>query len=221
MKNYDVIASKEVRIGNMANDAIWSESQIAQVNQFHPKSSDHRPVVSARMLAGCDAIYLRFDVQDRYVKCVAQHHQESVCTDSCVEAFLEPFLGAGYFNFELSAIGTMLVYFIEDAQRIPGGFKKYTVLPPEIYGQVTIQSSLTQPVLTEITEPVNWWLVARIPHAVFNAYTRRPVQESSHWRGNFYKCADRTSHPHWASWSPIADELNFHQPAFFGDLLFR
>ena len=27
------------------------------------------------------------------------------------------------------------------------------------------------------------------------------------WRGNFYKCADESSHPHWASWAPIGPEL--------------
>jgi hypothetical protein len=37
------------------------------------------------------------------------------------------------------------------------------------------------------------------------------------WRGNFYKCGDRTSHPHWAAWSPV-DELNFHLPRCFGAL---
>ena len=40
------------------------------------------------------------------------------------------------------------------------------------------------------------------------------------WRGNFYKCGDHTSHPHWASWSPIGEQLDFHQPEFFGELRF-
>ena len=39
------------------------------------------------------------------------------------------------------------------------------------------------------------------------------------WRGNLYKCGDRTSHPHWAAWSPV-DELNFHLPRCFGTLRF-
>ncbi|MCD6337129.1 MAG: hypothetical protein J7M01_02720, partial [Candidatus Marinimicrobia bacterium] len=37
--------------------------------------------------------------------------------------------------------------------------------------------------------------------------------------GNLYKCGDKTSHPHWASWSPI-DKLNFHQPKHFGEFVF-
>jgi len=39
------------------------------------------------------------------------------------------------------------------------------------------------------------------------------------FRGNFFKCGDETSHPHWASWSPISEELNFHRPETFGSIV--
>jgi hypothetical protein len=42
---------------------------------------------------------------------------------------------------------------------------------------------------------------------------------SQSWRDNFYKCGDQTSHPHWASWSPV-DDLNFHLPRCFGTICF-
>jgi len=35
-------------------------------------------------------------------------------------------------------------------------------------------------------------------------------------RGNFYKCAEDNSHPHWASWASMGGELNFHLPDRFG-----
>ena len=47
----------------------------------------------------------------------------------------------------------------------------------------------------------------------------RPLKDQT-WRANFYKCADHSSHPHWACWSPIAQRLWFHQPQFFGELRF-
>ena len=46
------------------------------------------------------------------------------------------------------------------------------------------------------------------------------------WSGNFYKCADAAvgtdgaSKAHWGAWSPIGEKLDFHQPAFFGKLIF-
>ena len=40
-------------------------------------------------------------------------------------------------------------------------------------------------------------------------------------RANFYKCGDKTAHPHYLSWSPIdTPKPDFHRPEFFGELLF-
>ncbi len=38
--------------------------------------------------------------------------------------------------------------------------------------------------------------------------------------GNFYKCADRTSSPHFLSWAPISTpEPDFHRPEFFSKII--
>jgi len=40
--------------------------------------------------------------------------------------------------------------------------------------------------------------------------------------GNFYKCADETSTPHYVSWSEISTAApDFHKPEFFGELNFQ
>ena len=39
---------------------------------------------------------------------------------------------------------------------------------------------------------------------------------------NFYKCGDKTVHPHYACWNPVGGEKpNFHQPQSFGKLILR
>jgi hypothetical protein len=41
-------------------------------------------------------------------------------------------------------------------------------------------------------------------------------------RANFYKCGDKTAHPHYLSWSPIeTPKPDFHRPEFFGELLLK
>jgi hypothetical protein len=40
------------------------------------------------------------------------------------------------------------------------------------------------------------------------------------WCGNLFKCADESSNPHWASWNPIGEELNFHDPRYFASIRF-
>ena len=40
-------------------------------------------------------------------------------------------------------------------------------------------------------------------------------------RANFYKCGDKTAHPHFLSWNPVeVPHPDFHRPEFFGKLIF-
>jgi len=72
----------------------------------------------------------------------------------------------------------------------------------------------------EIANPVSWRLQCAIPLSVMEHYVGRIGDlRNQTWRGNFYKCGDKTSHPHWASWAEI-DELNFHLPRCFGEIEF-
>ena len=73
----------------------------------------------------------------------------------------------------------------------------------------------------EMSGPVRWRMGYAIPIKLFEQYIG-PIGKlaGQTWRGNFYKCADECSHPHWGTWSLIGEELNFHQPKFFGALEF-
>ena len=40
--------------------------------------------------------------------------------------------------------------------------------------------------------------------------------------GNFYKCGDETSKPHFVTWNPVGTETpDYHQSAYFGELSFE
>jgi hypothetical protein len=74
----------------------------------------------------------------------------------------------------------------------------------------------------EITEPIEWRVQLAIPARVLEAFVGPLGNFSGQaWRGNLFKCADATSHPHWASWNPIGAELNFHRTEYFGMLRFE
>ena len=86
---------------------------------------------------------------------------------------------------------------------------------------MTLFHSIPGPVAEEITTPITWYLEYTLPFPLLEAYLG-PLHRAAGttWRGNFFKCADHCSHPHWASWSPIGEALNFHQPQYFGILEF-
>jgi hypothetical protein len=73
----------------------------------------------------------------------------------------------------------------------------------------------------EISAPTEWVLEFFIPLDLLEKYVG-PIGEvqRQEWQANFYKCADGTSHPHWASWSPVA-EFDFHLPRCFGTIRFE
>jgi len=200
---------------------IWRQAETLRGEHFHPQSSGHHPQTQAKVLYDDDNLYVLFRVDDQYVRAVHTGYQELVCQDSCVEFFVQPDPQKGYLNFEINCIGAMLLYYIEDSIRTAEGFEKYTPAPQELAQTMTLFHSIPGSVTEEIITPIIWYLEYNIPFALLEAYLV-PLHRAAGttWRGNFFKCADHCSHPHWASWSPIGAALNFHQPEYFGILEF-
>ena len=198
--------------------AAWRQADTLDVAYFRPESSDHRPRTSARMLYASDGLYGIFRVEDRYVRCTHTGAMGQVWKDSCVEFFVQPRPGERYLNFEFNCGGSM---FCSNIVRAANGSETAERLSESQASQVKIYHSLPDRVDPEIDGPVEWRLEFFIPFALLEQSTGLlgcvPGQE---WRANFYKCADQSSHPHWAAWSPV-DELNFHLPRCFGSILFE
>ena len=201
-------------------DPMWSHAETLEIQHFRPESSEHRPRTSARMLYDANGLYGIFRVQDRYVRCVRTNYHDPVWNDSCVEFFAQPRPDRGYFNFEFNCGGAFLCGYITNPERTPEGFKEFIKVPAGIGQTIRTRSSLPQRVDPEIAAPLVWTLGFFIPVALFEHYLGPLGTLSGQaWRGNFFKCADESSHPHWASWSPV-DEFNFHRPNCFGSIRF-
>lgn len=201
----------------------WAAADAGEIAGYHPRGGPHRPAVVFRLLRDDEALHLRFDVQDRYVRSVHTRPQSPVCTDSCVEFFVQPCPSSGYFNLEINAGGTPLLCYIEDPRRRPGdgGFRRCREVGPRWLERVAIAASLPAVVDPEIAAPTAWVVACRLPLALFAAYAGvGGISPGDRWRANFYKCGDKTSHPHWGFWSDIGERCDFHQPARFGELLF-
>jgi len=211
------------------DDPSWRACPVVRVDNFHPSSSEHRPDVRVRLAYDEAHLYGIFHVDDRYVLSKRTAYQDRVSRDSCVEVFVQPKADAGSFNFEFNAGGALLLCYIEDATVVPPElrtgdlpFRKGVRIPWKYGANVRIEHSLPEVVWPERTEPVLWTLSFAIPLAILEHYCgplRDPAGQV--WRGNFYKCADDSSHPHWAAWAPVGEVLNFHRPEIFGALKFK
>jgi hypothetical protein len=154
------------------------------------------------------------------VRCTRTNYLDEVWKDSCVEFFAQPGSGRGYLNFEFNCGGAFLCYHILNPERTADGFKEFTKVPREIGGTIQVWPSLPKEIRKEIMDPVVWTLRFFIPFSVFDKYAGPLGKLTGQvWRGNFYKCADESSHPHWASWAPV-DVFDFHRPGCFGRIRF-
>ena len=200
----------------------WGEAEVVQLTNFYalPGVSDHRPRTEARALYDDEHFYLQFCVEDRWVRSVQDEPQAMVCQDSCVEFFFSPRPGDRYLNLEMNAGGWAL---FQDGE-FQGDREGFTCQPvaASLMESLMIESTLPPRVEPELTEPTTWRLGVAIPWAALRAQVADlPVGPGVTWRGNFYKCGDLTSHPHWASWSPVRIEpTSFHHPPSFGELRF-
>lgn len=200
----------------------WRRADTLAVTHFPWEDSGHHPYTQARLLYDAESVAVHFCVEDRYVRAVAEKFQDGVCTDSCVEFFVSPRPDSqAYFNFEVNCGGTMLLHRCPaPAERDAG---RGTEDVSDADGE-TIEIAHSQPkrVEREITEPTTWTVEYRVPFDLFTKYLDAPApQAGTVWKANFYKCGDRTSHPHWGSWYPVdTPRPNFHQPDFFQPIVF-
>ena len=199
--------------------APWAGLPAGTLDFVVSRSSEHHPRVRFRLAADPGGLSVRFRVEDRYVRSVVTDCNGPVCTDSCVEFFWQP-TPAGYFNMEVNAGGVALLSYIEDPTIVPGqGFAKWTSVAAEIVARVPVVTTLPRVIDPEMPDPVTWEAGWRLPFALLAPYAG-PITATpgTAWRGNLYKCADHTSHPHWLCWAPI-EGWSFHQPRFFGEMV--
>jgi len=200
----------------------WRRAPALAIGHFHARSTDHRPGAGAKLLHSGDILYALFRVDDRYMRSVHVDYESDTYKDSCVELFVQPEGREGYFALEANCGGAFSLRYVEDPTRTPNRFARWSAVSPGDAAGVRMAHSMPARVDPELAGPVSWWVEVAFPCRAMEPYCG-PIGPLSgqRWRGNLFKCGDETSHPHWASWAPIGEELNFHQPRYFGDLEFE
>jgi hypothetical protein len=196
----------------------WNTIKPVDLVNYMGDEPEHFPKTQAKVAYDNSAIYVKFRVEDQYVKAVHNKNQDPVYKDSCVEFFFTPGtdIKKGYFNLEMNCGGTMLFHH----QVVPR--KGAVAISNEDIQQIPVAASLPKLVDPEISEKTTWQVTYRIPFSILKKYHDfdDPVPGTI-WRANFYKCADETSHPHWLTWAPIDNPTpDFHRPEYFGKLEF-
>jgi len=174
----------------------------------------YHPDVAVQIAYNEDELFLQYKVKEQSVKAVVSESNGRVWTDSCVEFFLSPEGNDEYYNLEMTCIGTALL-----------GFRKKgdaTVhASDEQIASIRRVSSLGNKPLAERKEQTEWQITIAIPWKVFFKHELN-LASGMKMRGNFYKCGDELTVPHFVSWTKIkTPQPSFHVPEFFGGLEFE
>ncbi len=151
-------------------------------------------------------LFVRMEAKETPILATLTDPLSQVCNDSCLEFFFAPDPSdERYFNFEFNPLGTLYLGF--------GGLR------PTRVRQIPKQASTLFQVQPFSTQN-GWGICFSIPSSFVRMYFPA-FSLSGAAEGNFYKCGDKTPHPHHLSWNPMsAHKPDFHRRQDFGRLLF-
>lgn len=175
-----------------------------------PDQFPYKPLVQVNSAHTSTHIFLDFFVRGNCLKAVGCTNNADVYKDSCVEFFVQPLPDGPYYNFEFNCIGT--IHAARRTDRHNG-----TLLSDAELDSVARFASCGTRAFNEMEGIFAWNLTVDIPLEVMGLkYDGNPLA----MRGNFYKCADETSCPHFLSWAPVdTPKPDFHRPEFFGTII--
>ena len=150
-----------------------------------------------------DMLYVRFEVKGEVPLSTKTTDLELVNEDACVEIFIADADNTHYWNFEFNAAGVC-----------NASHRKERKVDVVRLNEEQLQSIQRFPVQLCAA---HWSLLVGIPLTLIEFDNAREHAR----RANLYKCGDKTSLKHYASWNPInAHAPAFHLPEFFGEVQF-
>ena len=160
-----------------------------------------------------DRLLVKFDVKERELNASVRPVNGNIHQDNCVEIFIAFGNDTNYYNCEFNCLGSAKV-----------GYGKSkngrTLLTEEMIKKVRINAALN--FSTGTTDQFfNWEMLIIIPKDLFQ-FSSIETFTGAQCKANFYKCGDHLSAPHFFSWNLVESiHPDFHQPKFFGELLFE
>ena len=186
-----------------------SRFQVDQVNW--PAAFPYAPLCAGRIARTEDALVVDFRVSGLDLRALNTEDNSSQWEDSCVEVFIGNPDGSEYYNFEINPIGKILA--------AKGADRSNRVKRPAEEMEEILRIARYEGPQEYAGGIWDWRVTVLIPFELVGA---DPDNLPEKLRANFYKCGDKTAHPHFLSWNPIGTPSpDFHRPEFFGELILR
>lgn len=186
----------------------------ARIASFHWEKENHsRPESYVCIYAEEDCgIHIKLWSFEENIRCECFEKNSPIYTDSCLEVFLMPVENdPRYINFEVNPNGVYL-------SEIGTGRKGR-----QLTSDITDIEPVIKPFSFSDSGRKAWGYEIFIPDSLISeAYGINYSTKETVIKGNFYKCADLSSAPHYGALFPVTTaELGFHNPDCFGNIIFK
>ena len=151
-----------------------------------------------------EILYVRYEVKGEVPLATKTNDLELVNEDACVEIFIGDADNTHYWNFEFNPTGVCNASHRKERKVDVVRLNAEQLASIQRYGQQLCAA--------------HWTLLIGIPLSLIDL----DLTKESSRRANLYKCGDKTTMKHYASWNAIsAPAPAFHLPEFFGEILFN
>ena len=199
---------------DLAEQLLESNAEFQFIETINWTEYPYKPEVKFKIAYCKNNILLKYYVTEESIRARETRVNGAVHKDSCVELFFSTNGKNTYYNFEFNCVG------IPHVAYGPGRANRASI-DPEILKLIKVRSSLGDQAFEEKTGGHKWEMMIVIPKECL-IYDKDIVLKGLKANANFYKCGDETSKPHYVTWNPIGTEgPDYHQSAYFGDLLFK
>ncbi len=199
---------KTYRTFTFENEPDWNKVACGQVDfyqwetekQYRPKCSFQLCFVKEK------GIFLKMRTDETNIRAVCKGRDENCWEDSCMEFFFKPFSHRDeYLNFEMTAGGAYLC--------AAGKSRDNRIFLKEL-------TKKEPTVLAEINHG-GWSVELFVPCKLIDEVFGEHFSASAgNYRGNFFKCGDKTESPHFGSFSPMGElPPGFHNPGLFAKIV--
>lgn len=206
-----------LRVGESVHSVLSDANAFANIPENHldclnwAEEYPYKPEVSFRIFHNDEFLFLEYNVREKCTAALEMTDGNDVYRDSCVEFFVQPEGDGHYYNFEWNAIGTLCM------SRRTGRFDPVHA-PMSVLDSVLTSSTYGRKPFEEIKGDNAWTLRIAIPaSALFCGELK--TWHCARLKGNFYKCGDALSTPHYITWAPISTPSpDYHRAEFFAEI---
>ena len=195
---------KEYVLKHVAGQPDWSQIPVLLIDHQRKENKDNVSA-QAQLCWDEEGIFVHLSCKEKNIRKECTHKFDPIYEDSCLEFFIRPTDDIHFFNIEFNANCAV--------------FLGYSKGKPNIIRLILPNHMETFKPVVNFTAD-GWEIFYKVPFALIqNFFHDFEPKSGLEFRGNCFKCGDKTVHPHYLMWNPIPEGISFHAPDHFGRMI--